>query len=153
MSNSPIVVDPTWVWNHAQIWGRAVELTHMRYADLMTARPAPDPTAPGLWAYPLDSYVELGLWAFSMRMLIRVARAAKSLGLPAAAAAVAAFEAAVDVKELTYFRDVLEHADEYAAGVGRHKVRGTNVDFDGWTAAAAKLRADLREAIRPEQTG
>jgi hypothetical protein len=151
VGNAPIIVDQIWVWNHAQIWGRAVELTHTRYSDLMTARAGPDPTAPGLWAYPLDSYVELGLWAFSMRMLIRVARAAKSLGLPAADAAVAAFEAAVNVEELTYFRDVLEHADEYAAGVGRHKVRGTNVDFDGWTAAAAKLYADLHEAIRPQQ--
>ncbi|HEV2414253.1 MAG TPA: hypothetical protein VGX27_05555 [Candidatus Dormibacteraeota bacterium] len=98
---------------------------------------------------PLDSYVEIRNWAISMRWLCRAAEAAKSLQLPAVDAAVALFEAKVNVGDVALFRDRLEHADDYAAGLGRNYKRWPDVDFDGWTAAAQALRAAIEQELRP----
>lgn len=124
--------DGRWVWSHALLWGRAVELMHDRFKDSQKFR-----------GHPWDQYVAVELWAISMRQLIRVAESAKGLGDPRVTAAVAAFEARVDVGALIDVRDTFVHADEYAAGVGRKPIRALQVDIDPWTCAAL----DFRKAI------
>lgn len=128
-----------WVWLHAHLWGRAVELTHRRFKEATLGKPSE------LW----DSYVEAELWAISVRMLWRVAEAAKRIGEPGLSAAVAEFEAVVNVGDLKHLRDQFEHADEYAAGVGRRPLRHMSVDIDQWSAAAQVLRIRLLRTLRP----
>lgn len=135
----PVAVDPSWVWNHAEIWGRAVELTHARYVEAMAARPAA----------AVDSYVELLLWAVAMRMLWRVADAARKLELAAVSKATRAFRLEVNVTDMRLFRDITQHADAYATGAGHQQIRALTVDIDRWTAAAQVLRQALRQAVRP----
>jgi hydroxypyruvate isomerase len=96
-----------------------------------------------------DSYVEAELWAISVRMLWRVAEAAKHLGEPALNEAVAEFEAVVNVDDLKHLRDQFEHADEYAVGLGRRPLRHMSVDIDQWSAAAQELRIRLLRTLRP----
>lgn len=131
--------DAHWVWLHAHLWGRAVELTHRRFKEATLGNPSE------LW----DSYVEAELWAISVRMFWRVAEAAKHLGEPALNAAVDKFETVVNVDDLKYLRDQFEHADEYAAGVGRRPLRHMSVDIDRWSAASQQLRIRLLRTLRP----
>lgn|GEM_PF-3647411 len=121
------------------LWGRAVELTHRRFKEATLGKPAE------LW----DSYVEAELWAISMRMLWRVAEVAKCLGEPTLEAAIAEFQSVVNVDDLKHLRDQFEHADEYAAGVGRRPLRHMSVDIDQWSAAAQELRISLLRTLRP----
>jgi hypothetical protein len=129
-----------WVANHAQIWGRAVELAYDRYLEAMKHRPAS----------VLDSAVEFHLWMASMRMLWRIAdRARTDLHLSTIDAAVAAFEQEVDTSELIALRDISQHADDYAVGLGRHPLKAYTADMDRWTEAAQRLRVVLHEAGKP----
>jgi hypothetical protein len=132
-------VDPIWVWNHAQLYGRPVELTYDRYVEAMKLRPA----------NTLDSIVELHLWVRSMRMLWRIASAAQSLRLPAVDAAVADFKREVHLKDLIALRDIFEHIDDYHVGLGRHKGLFPSAHMDSWTQAAQRLRAELWNVGRP----
>jgi hypothetical protein len=125
----------------ATVWGRAVELSFARYQKAMSDASNP--------AAQLDSSVEILLWSVAIRQLWRVAHAAKALKLPAVQVAIRAFQAEVNVADMTDLRDIFEHADDYARGLGRKPLRGISVDINGWTAAARKLRDDLRQATGP----
>lgn len=134
--------DGRWVWSHALLWGRAVELMHGRFKASQMVR-----------GDPWDQLVAVELWAISMRQLMRVTQSAKELGYPQFTAAIAAFEARVDVGALIHVRDTFVHADNYAAGVGRKPIRAPQVDIDPWTQAALDLRKAIALGpLRPNET-
>lgn len=145
------VPSPNWIAFHAEAYGRAVELAHERYRRI---RPDDSMLMSGpAQGQLVDAYVEYGNWITAVRRLCRVAASAKALHDPmratATAAAVDEFEKTVRWEDATHVRDVLEHADKYAAGIGQTPIRFSEIDMDAWTAAAQKFCADLCEALKP----
>ena len=65
---------PVWTANFAEVYGRAVEVAHQRYAAV-TADPVTTTKT-------LDRYVEILNWSTAMEGLCRVAHAAKKLDEP-----------------------------------------------------------------------
>ena len=150
ISKRPIAPSQDWILTHAEAYGRAIELAHKRYRRV---RPDDPIVSRGATSEQLiDGYVEYLNWITGMRRMCRVAEAARAqhdpLRASEIAAAVGGFEATVICKDVIHVRDVLEHADDYGAGIGQKRIRFPDIDMDAWTDAALKFRADLVQALR-----
>jgi len=140
---------PHWIVIHAEAYARAADLARDRYQAVM-------PDYRSLMATPrLDGYVEYLNWITAIRRMCRVAAAAKAYYDPARAgliaAAVDAFEKSVNCRDATHVRDVLEHADDYAAGIGQQKIRFPDIDMDAWTSAVQRFSAELLQALKRDK--
>lgn len=126
-------VDPHWVEMNIPVAWRAVQIECSRYLAASTR---------------VDRLVDFTFWTMAMRRLTRIARAARELGIADVTAAVDAYETEVNVADLKWMRDWWEHADEVGAGTSRTKLRATQpFDVEGWTAAADRMQAAVRDAI------
>lgn len=131
--------------HHLLIWTLAVGSQRDRVAE---SRPI------------TDTEVESYLYVLALRNLLRVARLAATFDPQASEAAVQEFEATIPAA--IHIRDVLEHFDEYEAGIGRlqengaiHALASVSVQRrstgTGWLLTVGPLTLDIDDATQAAQ--